>query len=190
MYFDESLRLPSGGGSWTPLTTLKREGTLPKLDWNLLENGIAAGVRELLEEKVPKSKFSGTIVSSSQIDLTLGQDGCINVVDGISGRDLSWGFQAMGEQAVLYLAINRALRTASGDDLEVPFVVDSCFGSLDMTLRPAAQSFIEKMAAQVIILENNNLYEDLRLRPDFEIRLDRSGKSYITSRQSFTGDWL
>ena len=184
IYFEEALRLPGGGDRYTALMDLLATRMFSKLDWRQLEDAITLGIREMLEVKVlGLSKFSGVISSSQQIKLKIEEDGYLNIIDGITGQDLNWGFRAEGERFVLYLAINRALRLQVSSEVDLPFVVDANLSVLDTGLLSEVQRFIENMGAQVILLERCPDEGRLRLAT-YEIHpgVD-SGKSRIIECQ-------
>ena len=84
---------------------------------------------------------------------------------------------------MLYLAINRAIRTQVSTEGDVPFVVDADLSVLDMDLSSKVMEFIENMAGQIILLERCFDYDRLRLAT-YEIRHDAgSGKSMIVECQ-------
>ncbi len=183
IYFDESFRLPYAGIRWPALIDLLENKVARNLDWRQLEEAIACGIQEMLEDKVlGKSKFFGAIPSSQQIAVKFNKDGSLNVVDSISGGDLNWGFLALGECTVLYLAINKAIRTLLTVELDMPFVVDSCLGWLDMSLLMPVHRFVNSMDTQVIMLENCVIMERLGISASYEISQDTgSGKSMIVA---------
>jgi hypothetical protein len=183
IYFEEAL-LPGGGDRYTALTDLLTTGVFSSVDWRLFEEAITLGLREMLEVKVlGTSKFSGVISSSQQIELKIEEDGCLSITDSITGQDLNWGFRAQGERMVLYLAINRAIRSQVSTELDVPFVVDANLSVLDMDLLSKVIEFIESMAGQIILLERCFDPDRLRLAT-YEIRPDAgSGKSMIVECQ-------
>lgn len=184
IYFEEGLHLPGGGDRYTPLTDLLTTMMFSTLDLRQLEDSITLGIGEMLETKLlGRSKFSGDISSSQQIKLKIEEDGCLNIIDSVTGQDLNWGFRAQGERVVLYLAINRAIRLQVSSEVDVPFVVDANLSLLDMGLLSEVQRFIENIAAQVILLDRCLDEDRLRLAT-YEIRPEvDSGKSRIVECQ-------
>ena len=165
-----NVRLPSGGVPWPPLTDLLKTDILSNIDWFEFEIAITLGIRELLRVKVRDdfSKFS-EFSSEQQFILRFGKNEEINIFDSFSWRNIYYNFQAMGEQFLLYLAINRALRRLIPSMLDLPFVLDGGLAVLDDLIGVLAVKFIHNMAGQVILLENCYLNDRFGLTANFEL---------------------
>jgi hypothetical protein len=176
--FDCDTCLPCVGAPWDFLTDLVETEVFSNLDWPQFESAITLGIRELLREKIryDSTKFSKAISSTQQIDFRFGKDGQINVFDNVSESDLNWCFQAHGEQVVLYLAINRALRRQVPSDLDLPFVIDSCLGCLDASMSTPVMEFIQNMAGQVVLLDGCHMNDRFGLIANFELHSEPEPK--------------
>ena len=67
--------------------------------------------------------------------------------------------------------------------MDLPFVVDSMLGMLDLTLMKSCLQFITGMSAQIILFEPDEVLQDLRLKADFQIGPHPvTGKSIVARR--------
>lgn len=158
MYFDGPECLPLPGRQSSFLTDFMESGIGQTLDWRRVLKAAALNIQQILE-----------VHDSNSIALMLKKGGVVNIFDRDTGRDLNLRFHKLGRQTALYLAVNKALRSELADHLDVPFVVDSCLGYLDLRWMARVWEFIRSMAAQVILLENRLVGSELGLMANYEI---------------------
>jgi len=154
-FHDKPRQLPHGGMPWDFLSGML---ALPHMSGrhDELESSITRYLRVALAEKIAAevTKFSTLLASPGQLDLSISDDGAINLSNG--EKDISYNFQAMGESTVLYFATMVALREIL--DVHLPLVI-SIDLHLDHLLQRPCLELIRKNSEQVIILERKHIRE-------------------------------
>jgi hypothetical protein len=127
-------------------------------------------LREIMREKIScPSKFSGIVLSPADLFVSISDDFCINIQHSITGQDLNWGFQALGERTVLFIAFVSVLRELLPLVSQFPFVWDDFGGNLDRTLLPSCFNAICSLQGQIILLLQRGAAVLLGLSADIDL---------------------
>jgi hypothetical protein len=125
-------------------------------------------LNQLMHEKISSgmSKFGDTDRHTRPLAVSLSEDGRFNILDSF-GKDMSSFFLAAGEQFVIALATNLAIRDMLG--YCEPIVVDGAFGMLDNFLLTSCFRAIVERSEQRIILHSEQVFRYVAASPDFVI---------------------
>jgi len=151
IYFDRRFILPNGGSSW-PLLVSENLDAKTSEELATMEDNISFGIQMMHELKVkePLQKFQTHASSSDELVARFSPSHCIKLFSTRHGRNISFNFQAVGEQIVLYLAINYAYRCHYYRDNNPPFV-HAC------RLRPLLEGYVETQIMKFIKLMSHQV---------------------------------
>jgi hypothetical protein len=136
-----------------------------------IQSSSTDNLRQLMHSKVasPLSKFSGKIDSSSQLTLSLLNNGEI-LIRSEDGEDLTYLFHAHSETVIVYLALLEALQSTLGH--QPPLIIDSLFQSVDLSMTADAYDFIKNMDRQVIVFDSSSVLDKLNINTNYIIAAD------------------
>ncbi|MFT7556288.1 MAG: hypothetical protein ACI9LO_002613, partial [Planctomycetota bacterium] len=120
-----------------------------------MEDNISFGIQFMLKEKVKDSlqKFHHHVSSSDELVARFSPSHRIKLFSTRHGGNISHNFQAVGEQIVLYLAINYAYRCHYYRNENPPFVFSCRLRRyLEGCVETQIMKFIKLMSHQVIVL--------------------------------------
>jgi hypothetical protein len=141
-----------------------------KVDREAVASGISRSLDTLLRQKIGKWNFESLAIGNPTFHVSLDENYRISISSGEPPKNMRRGFEAMGEQVVLHLALVDALRRNFLPDRDLPFVVDSFLGVLDVSLCHSAVDFVSSMSGQVVFLANWPFFNSIRRRPHYVIR--------------------
>ena len=146
IYFNRNFRLPTGGREWALLKNYDLRG---------MDDEISFGIQMMLKEKVklPVQKFRHYVSSSDEIVARVSTDNRIEIYSTVDWKDINHCFEAVGEQIVLYLALNYAIRCHYYRNDNPPFVLACPLRRyLEGLVASQIMKFIKLMSHQVIVI--------------------------------------
>jgi len=156
IYFDRNFKLPWGGQRW-PLLVSEELDAMTSEELATMEDNISFGLQIMLELKVkePLQKFQTHASSSDELVARFSPSHRIKLFSTRHGGNISYNFQALGEQIVLYLAINYAYRCHYYRDNNPPFVLACRLRRLlEGYVETQIMKFIKLMSHQVIVINS------------------------------------
>jgi hypothetical protein len=186
MLDDDCYQFPSIGKSWklgqVICSDLMKNGIMPAP----LVSRFQFFLRQIMSEKIScPSKFSGIVLSPTDLFASISDDFRIDIRHSITGQDLNWGFQALGERTVLFIALVSALRELLPLERKLPFVWDDFGGTLDRTLLPSCFNALRNLQGQVILLMHRGVADILGLQADIDLSWkELSNGNYLHIRQT------
>jgi len=156
IYFDRSFKLPWGGSRWSLLPDEDIDAMTSE-ELVTMEDNISFGLQMMLELKVkePLQKFQTHASSSDELVARFSPSHRIKLFSTRHGGNISHNFQAVGEQIVLYLAINYAYRCHYCRDNNPPFVLACRLRRLlEGYVEVQIMKFIKLMSHQVIVINS------------------------------------
>lgn len=160
-FHDDIHNLPCVGMYWEFLASILN---LPQFAGRRgeFEEMLSKYLRKIMSQKIayPRTKFTSQLSSPDQLSLNVSDDGAITLSNG--KKDISYNFQAGGEQQALYFSTIAALRTMLAVDLPV---VVNFHGGIESLLLRSRLRLICEMSEQVIILRIEPFDKDVEFTP-------------------------
>jgi hypothetical protein len=150
------------------------------LDLDAIGVSINANLTTLMRRKIEYrlSKFSYLLGKGSPFRVELDRNLHVSIFDAVSGHDIGVGFEARSERWAVYMATAHALRRHLFPDWDFPFVMCGMPG--DQSIRRSLFEFAPTMSGQVIVFSFADLYQEMKTRPHWQLRLDEhSGAIYL-----------
>jgi hypothetical protein len=148
------------------------------LDLDAIAVSITANLTMLMRRKIEYrlSKFSYLLGKGSPFRVELDRNLRVSIFDAVSGHDIGVGFEAHSERWAVYMATALALRRHLFPDWDFPFVMCG-IPSGDQSIRRSLFEFAPAMSGQVIVLSFAGLYQEMRIRPHWQLRLDEHSRA-------------